>query len=673
MSSPSCSSYLPRAHRDGRRRVALAAVAVSGAAFLVPPTEALALDCRGGAAGEVQLSTCFDHDNVWQRASGAPFLSVAPSGTLPAGGYGFAVSGALLLEPVRLRLVGSPLDRSLVVDTAVNGTLAAAFGVTDRLELTLAAPISYHQAGVGLLGVQSGPPASVARSTLHDLRLGASVALVQRPRTGPDAGLGVVARLESSVPMGNENTFAGVGTVMFAPGLALGYRASGFEVGLDLSARIRPEVRFGDETVGTHLTAAVGAAYDVLPSRLLTVGVEALAVGHLAEQRRADGMAGNPLVPVEWMGTVSSAPAFGGDFSVLAHAGSSVPVTGELGLTQPAFRGGLAIRFVTGGRDGDSDGVLDRADRCPTEREDRDGFQDDDGCPEPDNDGDGILDASDRCRDAAETVDGFQDDDGCPDNDDDGDGIPDESDACRNAAEDPDGYKDDDGCPEEDDDGDGVPDASDACRAAKEDVDGFLDTDGCPDTDNDRDGLADEADGCPDEAEDNDGFDDADGCPDPDNDRDGVPDAKDQCKTEAETLDGVKDDDGCPEPGAKSLVRVEGTRVVLSGRARFGAGSASVPDSLERELRAAAQALRGLGKVDFVVVEVFADRPGDSSPAATALADRRAAAVKAALVKAGWPSDVVAAAVGDAAEKRAANASPITITARLPSRTRKKK
>jgi outer membrane protein OmpA-like peptidoglycan-associated protein len=41
--------------------------------------------------------------------------------------------------------------------------------------------------------------------------------------------------------------------------------------------------------------------------------------------------------------------------------------------------------------------VDDATDRCPTSAEDRDGYQDDDGCPDLDNDLDGIADAQDRC------------------------------------------------------------------------------------------------------------------------------------------------------------------------------------------------------------------------------------------------------------------------------------
>ncbi|HEY2370375.1 MAG TPA: hypothetical protein VGH87_28460, partial [Polyangiaceae bacterium] len=43
----------------------------------------------------------------------------------------------------------------------------------------------------------------------------------------------------------------------------------------------------------------------------------------------------------------------------------------------------LVVQGQVGDRDGD--GVVDDLDKCPDEPEDHDGFQDDDGCPDPDN------------------------------------------------------------------------------------------------------------------------------------------------------------------------------------------------------------------------------------------------------------------------------------------------
>jgi outer membrane protein OmpA-like peptidoglycan-associated protein len=65
--------------------------------------------------------------------------------------------------------------------------------------------------------------------------------------------------------------------------------------------------------------------------------------------------------------------------------------------------------------DEDGDGIADAEDRCPKEAEDKDGFEDTDGCPDPDNDRDGIADAADRCPLEAETLNGIDDKDGCPD------------------------------------------------------------------------------------------------------------------------------------------------------------------------------------------------------------------------------------------------------------------
>jgi outer membrane protein OmpA-like peptidoglycan-associated protein len=119
-----------------------------------------------------------------------------------------------------------------------------------------------------------------------------------------------------------------------------------------------------------------------------------------------------------------------------------------------------------------------------------------DAPPPPDQDKDGLLDANDACPDKAEDKNNFQDSDGCPDGDldTDGDGIPDAKDACPTDAEDKDGFKDEDGCPEADNDGDGVLDLEDKCPDAAG-PDG-----GCPVPDRDGDGVFDAVDNCPDVA-----------------------------------------------------------------------------------------------------------------------------------------------------------------------------
>jgi len=125
--------------------------------------------------------------------------------------------------------------------------------------------------------------------------------------------------------------------------------------------------------------------------------------------------------------------------------------------------------------DTDGDGIYDDEDACPNEPEDKDGFQDQDGCPEPDNDNDGILDASDKCPLVPEDIDAFEDADGCPEDDNDKDLIVDKLDQCPNDPEDKDGFQDDDGCPDPDNDKDKVLDGVDKCPNE------YAETpDGCP-------------------------------------------------------------------------------------------------------------------------------------------------------------------------------------------------
>ncbi len=92
-------------------------------------------------------------------------------------------------------------------------------------------------------------------------------------------------------------------------------------------------------------------------------------------------------------------------------------------------------------KDTDGDGIIDKLDKCPLEPEDKDGFQDEDGCPDPDNDQDGILDGEDKCPNEP----GPKENGGCPDKDKDGDGVVDRLDKCPDVP----GPPDNDGCPKQ--------------------------------------------------------------------------------------------------------------------------------------------------------------------------------------------------------------------------------
>lgn len=286
-------------------------------------------------------------------------------------------------------------------------------------------------------------------------------------------------------------------------------------------------------------------------------------------------------------------------------------------------------------RDSDGDGLMDEVDRCPLSPEDKDGFEDEDGCPEPDNDGDGIADDTDQCREVAETVNGWLDDDGCPDErpDVDGDGMAYDEDRCPFEPGDA-----SDGCPHVQAPKLAVapfPVSSRAVAGAVEAPSAVADAAPLAPADFDRDGINDDADRCPLSPEDKDGFEDEDGCPEPDNDADSVVDAKDKCPFEAETINGIQDTDGCPDVGV-SVVSVQGNEVVIDRVIAFKPASATLQPTAKPLLDQVAAKLKAARSLT-IEIQGHTDDKGNAVDNIR-LSKRRAEAIRAFLVKAGVAS-----------------------------------
>lgn len=325
---------------------------------------------------------------------------------------------------------------------------------------------------------------------------------------------------------------------------------------------------------------------------------------------------------------------------------------------------GPAKVLVKNADDRDGDGIIDKRDACPDEPEDKDGFVDDDGCPDPDNDDDKILDVKDQCPDQREDLDRFEDSDGCPEADNDGDGLLDEDDECPNNK----GPVENKGCPLGDKDGDGIADKDDQCPDEAEDKDGDRDEDGCPDNDSDEDGIEDDVDKCPTEKEDKDTFEDEDGCPDLDNDKDGVTDEKDECPLDAGPLesrgcpdkdgDGIADkDDKCPDevgvaqpdkperhgcPKAYKLIIVKKDRIEIKQKVRFDSGKAKIKRVSYALLAEVGDAIRN-SSLKKVRIEGHTDSRGNDGYNQR-LSERRAEAVRTHLIREeGLSSDLLEA------------------------------
>ena len=263
-----------------------------------------------------------------------------------------------------------------------------------------------------------------------------------------------------------------------------------FRVALNGGIRIRPTSSFTDNGdplgVAAGVPAGVGTGKTITASSELPVG---LGIAYAIAKQKFD-IVGEVFgaIPIGDHQNYFPMEALGGVKLYLAR-NSFLSLGAGRGLAtsygaNPDTRAMIGIVFEPNVGDRDGDGIKDDVDKCPDEPEDFDGFQDEDGCPDPDNDRDGNPDVDDKCPNVPEDKDGFQDADGCPEgnkNDRDGDGILDDVDKCPDEPEDFDGFQDEDGCPDPDNDNDGILDVDDLCPNDPEDKDGFEDADGCPD------------------------------------------------------------------------------------------------------------------------------------------------------------------------------------------------
>ena len=350
------------------------------------------------------------------------------------------------------------------------------------------------------------------------------------------------------------------------------------------------------ETVEAKSTVPLGAAlsYGIVPQKfdVMLEGFTELPLGG------ENYMPGEAIAGIKLYLARNSFLSFGGGVGFLPDKAAS-----------PDARAFLAIVFEPNIGDRDNDGIKDDVDQCPDDPEDKDGFEDEDGCPDLDNDHDGIPDDKDGCPDDPEDKDGFEDEDGCPE-----------------------GNKNDR-------DSDGILDDVDQCPDDPEDKDKFEDEDGCPDPDNDQDGILDVDDLCPDQPEDKDGFEDADGCPDPDNDHDRILDKDDACprrdgetaKKTAETYNGVDDTDGCPDRGR---VVVTDTKIEILDKIYFEYDSDVIQKRSFGILDAIVATMQGNPDILLVEIQGHSDERGSDSYNLD-LSGRRAASVRRYLTEHG--------------------------------------
>jgi outer membrane protein OmpA-like peptidoglycan-associated protein len=554
----------------------------------------------------------------------------------------FAQSGDFVQAPFgasrivdTTQLIGS---RTVVQDPAkaFSSNFFMGMGLTNFWDIAMALPVYYDWAGfgdlkeggLGDLQISSRfliPPISLKKLFYQSILLSASIP------TGTRA-TGLFPRfsgyVKDDVVWNPAVGFYSNGYISFKPMLALTFDIGGVNPKVPLRLSINGGVVFTEADEQNVLTAA--AAIEWSAAEFITLFAEISGEPRWKNLSSFDHLLKDPLRATP--GIRISTPSgmylsLSGDFSL-----SSTRAADRLNWEKKNYKYSTgiipqyAVQLTFGWNgfmttlDDDKDGLPNSFDKCQNDPEDFDGYEDSDGCPDPDNDKDGICDpwvetqgqqgkyasqckGSDKCPSAPEEVDAYQDEDGCPDPDNDGDGILDQKDQCPNNPE---------------------------------DFDGFQDNDGCPDIDNDRDGVPDSVDKCPQDPEDRDAFQEADGCPDVDNDKDGIPDLKDKCPNEPEIFNGYLDDDGCPDTAQKPVEQKKGPdfpgQQILQGL-DFERGKADIRFESYYILDRLAKSLREYPEIE-IEIRGYTDSMGKTNTNIQ-LSQRRAEAVRRYLLNQG--------------------------------------
>jgi len=283
--------------------------------------------------------------------------------------------------------------RSRPIEHLATLDLMATVTVAGRLQLALTLPLTMA-AGQAINPVTAYPlNATESRTSfaLGDPRLEAKVRITGEGMHGFSFGALAFGTVPTGQFTGGENRFVADGTPSLGARAIGDFRRGRFTAVANLGVVWRPEtLQLLSTSVGTRLLWGAGVGVEATPR--VAFLAEVFGSNDFSALQQANPVEGNLAMRYSV-----------GDVALTLGGGTGF----QRGAGAPVARAFLGFSWAPQRSDTDGDGVYDQHDRCPAELEDRDGFDDLDGCPEDDNDGDGMPDATDRCPDEAEDRDQF--------------------------------------------------------------------------------------------------------------------------------------------------------------------------------------------------------------------------------------------------------------------------
>jgi outer membrane protein OmpA-like peptidoglycan-associated protein len=273
--------------------------------------------------------------------------------------------------------------------------------VSDALQLNALAMYQYDRFRLGVdipVYLFSAGQVTQDGAGLGDLALDGRVTILDRAETPIGAAVGARVAFPTTTveaPLG----YGGVGADVFG---VIDGEVEGLLVTFNGGGRFLPEEELSNIRTNEQLFARLGAGYQIVEDAGVSLDLNAnFLLGAL------DNPGG---IPIE--GLLGGWGRIDNNFVLRGGVGTGFTP----GIGSPIFRSVITLGYEPAeDLDPDMDGLVGDEDQCPLDPEDKDSFEDLDGCPDPDNDQDGIADLDDQCINDPEDPDGYKDEDGCPD------------------------------------------------------------------------------------------------------------------------------------------------------------------------------------------------------------------------------------------------------------------
>ncbi len=244
---------------------------------------------------------------------------------VPRGQAALTLGQGFLLRPLRLQATSpDPEGREVpVVEHELGFSLGVAIGLGQNLELSALLPVTLLRGGLGVSGVTAQNGTELQNTAVYDPSFG----LAYTPWvSSPGSPFGVKARFDISLPMGEEDVFAGYAGPGFLPALDAELTLGRLSIGAELGARLGDAVDFATSREGSWFSGSLGFAVELLERNRLALSLEGTLRQGFGDPEVDPGTAVTSGPAAEWLAALRSAD---GPYSALLGAGTGLPLARE--------------------------------------------------------------------------------------------------------------------------------------------------------------------------------------------------------------------------------------------------------------------------------------------------------------------------------------------------------